>query len=215
MLLIASTVALSGVAVVLGVHAGIAWSVRGMTTSVDEAEPATAAIVLGALVHDDGDLSDMLEDRVRVAAELYHSGKIKRVIVSGDHGTVEYDEPRAMRRELIALGVPKSAIFGDHAGFDTRASMIRAKKVFGVDSAIVITQGFHLPRALYLAKAAELDAQGVPADLRGYGVHTSRGRIREYPARLKAMSELVAGREVLLGPPVPILGDAKLSWEPE
>lgn len=214
-ILIFTTLGLSAVAVVLGIYAGISWSVRGMTTTVADAEPATAAIVLGARVHEDGQPSDMLEDRVQVAADLYAAGKVDRIIVSGDHGTVEYDEPRAMRSSLMEKGVPKDAIFGDHAGFDTRASMVRAKQVFGVDRAIVVTQGFHLPRALYLAKAADLDAQGVSADLRNYGAHTSRGIVREYPARVKAMAELVSARDVLLGPPVPIMGDAALSWEPE
>lgn len=214
-LLVAVSTGAAMVAAVLGIHAGIAWSSRGMTTTVAEARPATAAIVLGALVHEDGKPSDMLEDRLKVAAELYHAGKVRRIIVSGDHGTVEYDEPRAMRTTLMALGVPKDDIFGDHAGFDTRASMLRARKVFGVDSAVVVTQGFHLPRALYLAKSAGLQAQGVSADLRPYGGHEQRGAIREYPARTNAFVELATGRDVLLGPPVPIDGDAAASWEPE
>jgi len=185
--------------------------------SGDYARPADApraqvALVLGAAVRPDGTLTPMLRDRVRVAAELYREGKVSKVLASGDHGTVQYDEVNPMKRALIAQGVPERDVFTDHAGFDTWDSVVRARKVFGVSSALVVTQGFHLPRAVWLARRAGLDAHGVSASLHGYGTQGRRSGVREVLARVKAVEEAVtSSRPRYLGPPVPITGDGRAS----
>jgi SanA protein len=92
--------------------------------------------------------------------------------------------------------------------------MVRARQVFGVKSAIVVTQGFHMPRALYVAKAAGLRATGLTADLHGYGAQEQRSEVREILARTKAVADVALNTGVLLGPPVPITGDARASWGP-
>ena len=193
---------------------GILLSTRGAVTTVARAPHAQAAIVLGARVHPDGTLSPMLGDRVARALALYRAGTVEKIIVSGDHGSWSYDEPGAMRDELLAAGVPARDIFTDHAGFDTWSTMRRAVDVFGVRSAIVVTQGFHLPRALYLAAAAGLPAHGVASDLQPYGRPGLSAGGREVLARVKAVITVGVGRPVVLGPPVPIAGDGRASWGP-
>lgn len=180
----------------------------------EEARPATAAIVLGAQVRPDGSMSSMLADRVAQGAALWRAGKVKRILVSGDHGAWRYDEPTTMRRALIRAGVPAEAIFTDHAGFDTRASMERARSIFRVEDAIVVTQGFHMKRALYLARTAGIEADGLAADLRPYGIQGTKSTVREVASRVKAVLEVVTDRPVTGGPPVPITGPAHASWGP-
>jgi SanA protein len=148
---------------------------------------AQAAIVLGAGLNRNGSMSGMLYDRVQQAIRLYRAGKVDRILVSGDHHTWGYDEPGTMQR---------------------------AVKVFGVRSAVVVTQGFHMDRALYLAREAGLHATGLTADLRPYGRQGQISTVRELLARAKAVGEVVEGRDVLLGPPHPISGDGRSTWGP-
>jgi SanA protein len=173
---------------------------------------AQVALVLGAGLDPDGSPSSMLRDRIDVAADLYEDGRVDKILVSGDHGTIEYDEVNTMRKSLLARGVPDSKIYTDHAGFDTWDSMVRAKKVFKVDSAIVVTQGFHLPRAVWLAKRAGLRVGGVSATAGGYGRQGKIGSAREVLARVKAVEQVVTGADPkFLGKPVPIDGPASKS----
>jgi SanA protein len=177
-----------------------------------EAPRAQAALVLGALVDPDGRPSPMLRDRIRTAAALYHAGKVEKVLASGDHGRVGYDEVNVMRRELLRLGVADRDLFTDHAGFDTWDSVVRARKVFAVDSALVISQGFHLPRAVWLARRAGLEAHGVAADVGGYAGQSRKGAIREIVARTKAAADAITGAEPrFLGDQIPITGDSRAS----
>jgi len=180
---------------------------------VADAPHAQAALVLGAQVAPDGRLSTMLRDRLARAAELYHAGKVDKVLASGDHGTAGYDEVNAMKRALVAAGVPERDVFTDHAGFDTWDSVVRAREVFGVASALVVTQGFHLPRAVWLARRAGLEAHGVAADQHAYGASTNRrNAVREVLARVKAVADVVTGRDPRhLGPRIPITGDGRAS----
>jgi len=180
-----------------------------------DARHAQVAIVPGALVNTDGSMSTMLGDRVAQAEALWKAGKVDRILVSGDHGRWRYDEPTTMRRALIRAGVPAGVIFTDHAGFNTRATMERARRVFGVDSAIVVTQGFHMKRSLFLADAAGLDADGLTSDLHGYGGQGIRSDVREVLSRAKSVFDVAAGRPVTGGPPVPITGPSRASWGPE
>jgi SanA protein len=189
---------------------------HGDVTTVADADGAQAAIVLGARALPDGGMSSMLQDRVERAAELYRTGKVDKVIVSGDHGTWEYDEPGTMRDALIRDGVAPQDVFTDHAGFDTWATMRRAHEVFGVDRAIVVTQAFHISRAVYLAHAAGMDAQGVTSDLQSYGGPAQRSsEVREVVARVKAFGSATVNAPVVLGPEIPITGDGRASWGPE
>lgn len=179
---------------------------------VARAPRAQAALVLGAQVLPDGRLSPMLADRVAVGAALYRAGRVRKVLVSGDHGRRGYDEVNAMRRALLDLGVPERDLFTDHAGFDTWDSVVRARKVFAVRSALVVSQEFHLPRAVWLARRAGLEASGVQADLQTYGGQGARSAVREWVARTKAAADVVRGAEPsFLGPSIPITGDGRAS----
>jgi SanA protein len=197
------------------VNVAMVLGTRDDVTTVADAEPAQAAIVLGARAYPGGGMSRMLHDRVERAAELYKAGKVSKVIVSGDHGTWAYDEPGTMRDALVADGVPPQDVFTDHAGFDTWSTMRRAREVFGVERAIVVTQGFHLSRAVYLAHAAGMTAQGVSSDLQPYGPSETSSQVREVVARVKAFGSATTNAPVVLGPKIAIDGDGRTSWGPE
>jgi SanA protein len=167
------------------------------------------ALVLGAGVKDDGSPSDVLRDRLDVALSLYRNGRVARVLVSGDHRAASYDEPNAMRRYLEEHGVPREAIFMDHAGFDTYSSVWRAKHVFGAERIVVVTQDFHLPRALYVARSLGMAAEGASADRRLY-----RGMVwlhtRETISRTKAFVDVVVARRPHHeGPRIDLRGDGR------
>lgn len=173
---------------------------------------AQVAIVLGALVYPDGRLSAVLEDRVQAGARLYRDGRVDAVLVSGDHGRLGYDEVTPMRDRLIELGVPARDVFEDHAGFDTWQSMVRARRIFGARSAIVVTNRFHIARATYLARQAGLEAGGLSADRPGgYGIKGREAGLREVLARAKAV---VLRPGALGGPRISLSGDGRASWGP-
>ena len=136
-----------------------------------------------------------------------------RILVSGDHGTAAYDEVNAMHRWLVGHGVPSEDIFLDHAGLRTWDTMVRAARVFGIDGAVVCTQRFHLPRALYLARAAGLDAVGLVAD-RGPDPHRRWNALRERFAVPVAVLDVWTRRAPHhLGPPISIEGDARATHD--
>ena len=148
--------------------------------------PRPVAIVLGAQVFPNGRPSTALEDRLFVAAELYRLGVVQTLLVSGSGRAPEFDEPEAMKRWLCAQGVPAQHIVVDPAGVRTLDSMQRAAKVFAVSGAVVCTQGFHLPRALFLARRAGIDAVGARADRRPYA-NRRRNERRELFAQVLAV----------------------------
>lgn len=202
---------------VVGANAVVLLDARGRT--VAEADPAAApraqvALVLGAQVKPDGTPSAMLADRIDAAADLHRAGRVEKLLLSGDHGRVGYDEVGTMRGALLRRGVPAEDLFTDHAGFDTWDSAQRARRVFGARSAIVVTQRFHLSRALFAARRAGLDATGYPADrARGYGRVMTRLRTREWLARVKVTGDALTGaRPRFLGPPIALDGDGRRSW---
>jgi len=204
------------VAVVAVSNAYVLLSAAGESTGdVAEVPQAQVAIVPGALVKPNGRMSAMLADRVRQAAALWHAGKVGRVLVSGDHHTWAYDEPGTMRKALVGMGVPPRDVFEDHAGFDTWATMVRARSIFGVDSAVVVTQGFHMPRALFLADAAGIKATGLTADLHQWGYQGRKSEIREVLSRVKAIADVSLDTPAMAGPRIPIeTTDGRESWGP-
>jgi len=208
-----------GAALVLALAAANAYILLGArgeaTADVADVPHAQAAIVLGAFVKRDGKMSAMLADRVRQADALWEAGKVDRILVSGDHHSWAYDEPDTMRKALVADGVPPRVIFEDHAGFDTWASMVRARGIFGVHSAVVVTQGFHMPRALYLAREAGIDATGLTSDLHPYGIQGAKSDVREVLARVKAIADTTLDTPAMGGRRIPIGGDdGRVSWGP-
>ena len=192
-------------------------SVGGDSTSdVADVPRAEVAIVPGALVEPDGDLSAMLAARVEQASRLWHAGKVEKILVSGDHGTWKYDEPDTMRKALVRDGVAPEDVFEDHAGFDTWATMVRARQIFGVREAVVITQGFHMPRALYLADEAGIEATGLTADTQTWGYQGRKSTAREVLSRVKAVVDVTLDTPALAGPKIPIATtDGRESWGPE
>jgi SanA protein len=211
---IGGAAALALLAVTIGVaNAVVLLGGRGAKTDPRQVPHAQAALVLGALVEPNGRPSGMLEDRLRAAATLYKDGRVDKVLASGDHGRPDYDEVNAMRTELVRLGVPDRVIFTDHAGFATLDSVVRARKVFDVHSAIIVTQPFHMARALWLAHRAGLTAYGLEAGKgHDYGSKGTLADLREVLARTKAVADIVTGAQPkFLGPQVSIAGSAQAS----
>ncbi len=164
-------------------------------------------IVLGCFVETDGTPCDMLRDRLTRGIELYKNGAAPKIIMSGDHGTVEYDEVNAMKQYAIDNGVPSSDIFMDHAGFSTYESIYRAKEVFAADKIIIVTQEYHLTRALYIAEKLGVEAYGVASDYNTYSGQTSRD-LREVLARNKDFATSIFKPEpTYLGEVIPVSGN--------
>ena len=163
-------------------------------------------LVLGALVYGETP-SPMLKDRLDGAVAAYRAGLSDRILVSGDHGTKEYDEVNAMRLYLEKAGVPPERIFLDHAGFDTYDSLVRAREIFQVHSVLIATQRFHLLRALYIADRLGLAADGTDTAYRRYGKDLWY-EFREVPARFKSFldCEVLHSTPTFLGDPIPISG---------
>lgn len=169
--------------------------------TTEESPAAKVAIVFGAGLRRDGTPTAVLQDRVSAAAHLYHAGKVEKLLMSGDNRFVDYNEPGAMLRYAVDLGVPEKDIVLDYAGRRTYDTCYRAIHIFKVDSAVLVTQGFHLPRAIFICNQLGLKADGVSADLRYY-TRFSRLTwfIRELPATLVALWD------VWVFKPVPVLG---------
>lgn len=145
---------------------------------------ADAIVVLGASVFADGTPSDILADRLEVAADLYNAGAAREIIVSGDNTDAHYNESDAMKDYLVSLGVPEQDIVVDHLGTDTYASIYRAKNAYGASNVIVVTQAYHLYRALMIADGLGMEAGGVAADKGEYEGQTEYS-VREMLARTK------------------------------
>ncbi len=164
---------------------------KRMYSNVSDVPERSVVIVLGAAVLRSGALSAVFLDRADAAIALYRAGKGQKILVSGDNSTAEHNEVDPARTYLVSQGIPEADIFLDHAGFDTYSTMYRAREVFGVTSAIVATQTFHLPRALFIARTLGIDAVGYRAD----NVHLlPRNEVRESLARVKAVLEVVIHR---------------------
>jgi SanA protein len=159
------------------------------------------AIVFGAGLWRDGSASPILRDRVSTAAKLYFSGKVEKLLMSGDNRFIYYNEPGAMQAYALELGVPQNAIVLDYAGRRTYDTCYRAKYIFGLKEAVVVTQNFHLPRAIYTCNTLGVTAIGVPSDERQYRKRSLFfWNLREIPATLVALWE------VNISHPIPVLG---------
>jgi vancomycin permeability regulator SanA len=192
-----------GVAAAATLWASIGWvrsSADGHLFLVDEVPPAPVGLVLGAQVYPDGTPSPFLAARLDLAKQLFDADKVQVLLVSGDNMAPEYNEPDAMRDYLIDAGVPADKVVADYAGFDTYDSCARAKRIFGVSKLIMVTQTYHLPRAVATCRALGVDAAGVGDDTsRQYVNAWRRGAIRDQVACVKTVVDLVTKREPVLG----------------
>ena len=172
--------------------------------SVYDVPEASTAIVFGAGLQRDGTPTPVLRDRVATAAQLFSSGKVEKLLMSGDSRTAYYNEPAAMQKYAVSLGVPEYAIVLDLAGQRTYDTCYRAMNVFGVKNAILVTQQFHLPRALYTCRVLGLHAFGVNADRRNYRKSSLLiWNIRELLATITALWD------VHIVPPNPTVGETE------
>ena len=210
LLLILFSVFLTAALAVIIINAAVTLSVKSSIVTLEEASEMTEVdciLVLGCFVRPDGSPSHMLEDRIKMGIELYKNGSSQKLLMSGDHGRAEYNEVGKMKECAIESGIPSYDIFMDHAGFSTYESLYRAKEIFGVSKIIIVTQEYHLYRALYIARSLGIEAYGVSSDYRTYGGQTMRD-IREIAARVKDFGScIIRPKPTYLGDKIPITGD--------
>ena len=194
--------AISGATILLIARLITAIHSAGRVYSVEDMPNERAAIVFGAGLWRDGSPTPVLRDRVKTASELYFQGKVEKLLMSGDNRTTDYDEPTAMKNYAIELGIPEKDIVLDYAGRRTYDTCYRAKEIFGLDSAILVTQEFHLSRALYLCEKLGVKSTGVNADLRYY-----RKSSRVYWNTRETLATLTAFIDIYITHPLPVLGE--------
>jgi len=204
--ILAIAVALAGLALVLGLRE---WVERRYSAqiyeSVEAVPPRPVALVLGAGLWPDGSLTPVLADRVATAADLYRAGKVEKLLCSGDNRRVDYNEPAAMKAYAVRLGVPEEDVVLDYAGRRTYDSCYRARAIFGVERAVVVTQRFHTARSLYTCEALGLDVVAVTANRRVYAARQVVWKTREYLALVLAWWDVNVRRPTpVLGKPEPI-----------
>lgn len=173
-------------------------------------EKADCILILGAGVKNDKP-KPMLRDRLLTGIELYKSGAAEKIIMSGDHGRADYDEVNVMRAFALEQGVRAEDIFLDHAGFSTYDSVYRAKNIFGAENIIIVSQKYHLYRALYISEKLDVKAAGVSANLNTYGGQLKRD-IREIIARDKDFFKCIVKPEAeIMGDKIPLDGDGSIT----
>ena len=176
---------------------------------VSDVPNTEVAMILGASVYR-GRPSQILDERADAAIELYKEGKVSKILVTGDNGALSHDEVTPVRKYLLGAGIEPQDIFLDHAGFDTYSSMYRAREVFLAHSLTIVTQDFHLPRALWIARHLGLEAYGVVAE---GGEHSPYDYFREIPASIKAIVNVFTDRQPkYLGPTLPLTGNGEETW---
>jgi SanA protein len=187
----------------LAARAGLALLARPRLYTLAEAPQRRVAIVFGARVFPGDVLSQMLADRVATGADLYRRGTVDKLLMTGDNSSLDYNEPGAMKRHAIRLGVPAEDVVLDYAGRRTYDSCYRARHIFQLGEAVLVTQGFHLDRAVVLCGALGVDAVGVAADYQrpsGYRpASLAYSRLREVPAAMAALLDLVTRPQPILG----------------
>jgi SanA protein len=185
-------------------------------TDINKLPKVDAIIVLGAKVSKEK-LSYVLEDRLVAGVNIIYANKAEAILLSGDHGQKEYDEVNSMRKYILRrnFNIQKEQIFMDHAGFDTYDSMFRAKDIFEIKSAIIVTQDFHINRSVYIARNLGIDAYGFAVDESIYKESIRLNwRIRELLSRVKAFKDvLINSNPTYLGKKIPITGNGMKSWD--
>ncbi|QFR39529.1 hypothetical protein A9Q91_04870 [Candidatus Gracilibacteria bacterium 28_42_T64] len=189
----------------------LSFSNIGYYKKVENLEKRYVGLVFGASVIGKSTPSDILKDRLIVAYQSYQSGKIEKILVSGDNSQKNYNEPVAMQKYLIHLGVDVDDVYLDYAGFDTYDSLYRAKEIFGVKEITLFTQDFHLKRALYIGKRLGLKTQGIETNLQKY-IQDDYNNKREMLARVKAFLEveILKAEPTYLGDSIEIITDEKI-----
>ncbi len=192
--------ALAAGATAAAIWGWIQWRYDRLVVELPDAPTRPVAIIFGAGIRPGGRLSPMLADRMDTAIALYQAGKVRKLLVSGDNRFVDYDEPTAMYNYAVARGVAAQDVVRDFAGRRTYDTCYRANAIFGVRDALLVTQRFHLPRALFTCRNLRVDALGVSADRR---VYWSNGyyRLRDALATVRAWAD------VKLLKPLPVLGE--------
>lgn len=202
-------IVLALVLLVLGLNILVVAGTKSNILSEEEAcglEDVDCILVLGCHVRADGSPSDMLNDRVQVGIRLYQGSASDRLLMSGDHGTESYNEVKTMKDLAVNSGIDADDVFCDHAGFSTYESMVRAKKVFGAKKILIVTQGYHLSRAVYIAKWFGMEAYGVASDEQTY-VGQFKRDVREVAARCKDVIYCIFAPEpTYLGDPISLEG---------
>ncbi|MBR2472100.1 MAG: YdcF family protein [Clostridia bacterium] len=207
--------AATGIASLFGINAYVKNVGANSIITPEEAtklENVDCVLVLGCGVKADGTPSDMLSDRIKRGLELYKQGAAPKIMMSGDHGTKTYDEVNTMKQIAVDAGIPSNDVFMDHAGFSTYESMYRARDVFAADKIIIVTQEYHLYRALYIAKQLGIEAYGVTSDYGNtYGGQAVREN-REILARCKDFVKVILKpKPTYLGEVIPVSGDGNLT----
>lgn len=214
LLIIAAALAVLGICAVLAVSGYVQLSTKEYLLTPEEAAglgSMDCILVLGCGVRPDGSPSLMLQDRLDMGLRLYEMGAAPKLLLSGDHGRKEYDEVNGMKNYVLQTDVPSQDVFLDHAGFSTYESMYRARDVFCADRVIVVSQRYHLYRAVYDARALGLDAWGVAAeDIAYLGQSAREGR--ELLARCKdVLWCLLQPEPTFLGEAIPVSGNGNLT----
>lgn len=198
-----------GCFMIVGINIYMCQSTRNQFSH--ELENADCILVLGAGVRKDNTPTSMLNDRLEEAIQLYKDNKAAKIIMSGDHGREDYDEVNVMKRFAIEKGVPSSDIFMDHAGFSTYESIYRAKEIFQVQKMIIVTQDYHLYRALYIANELGIEAVGYASNPRTYRGQLKRD-VREIAARCKDyLACLYKPKPTYLGESIPVSGNGDIT----
>jgi SanA protein len=195
------------------INAYVVRSVKDRIVSVDQSSglDADCILVLGCGLDQDGTPSPMLSDRLQRGIEIFKAGGSNRLLMSGDHGRDEYDEVNAMKKFAVEHGVESEAVFMDHAGFSTYESVYRAKEIFKAKKVILVTQEYHLYRALYVAKSLGLEAYGVSTEPRSY-MAQKYYEAREMLARVKDfLTSIFKPRPNFLGEAIPVHGDGNIT----
>ena len=205
-----------GASLVVGINLWVTGAVQERILTEEEAEAlqnVDCIVVFGCQVRSDGTPSHMLEDRLKRAVALYQRGTAPKLLMSGDHGTPTYDEVDAMKHYAVDAGVPSADVFMDHAGFSTYETIYRAKEIFGAKKIVLVTQRYHLYRAMYIAQAMGLEVYGVAADYREYSGQFVRD-VREVLARVKDFGMTIFWpKPTYLGETIPISGNGELTHD--
>ncbi len=199
---------------VLGVNAYVKGTTDNRILTLEQAvaiEDVDCILVLGCKVKDNGEPSDMLRDRLDRSLELYELNAAPKLLMSGDHGSEDYDEVGTMKQYAVDAGVPSENVFMDHAGFSTYESMYRAIEIFEADKIIIVTQEYHLYRALYIADRLGIEAYGVSSDYHTYAGQSGR-EVREILARCKDfVTSIFKPEPTHLGEAIPVSGNGNVT----